>query len=435
MQPMPQNFDYPQPPWSAQTPSAAPHVYPYRPLYIRQPPVDPYQVFDEEGNPLYLPQHGSPPVIAGAFAQTPTLYNGQGMYASGSSTPTLRATTSNTSRRSQNMSGLPSSDSLPSSEQGFTSSHNRTASRQYISPSNTVVPSARSANFNGQSGQKKASMRMPKAKQPPSDTLPRPPAHSDFALWVGNVPSDATHAEMWTFFTSRPAPRVEDLDNLGAPVSESDLDSNGVKSIHLITRTNCCFVNYASQRHLDFALSVCHGAPLRPRDPRSKELVCRIRHKEDSSRSGVGAQRSAGIHKSWVADHEQYRRQQEVEEQEKINSIEREAEEEVASTLSPMQSGSESTPLARAYHREKSSSTDRSTNSTSSSFLARYFAKRYFILKSHTGEELEQSRQTATWSTQAHNQPVLDRAYATAREGVFLFFSANGSGEFYGVAR
>lgn len=52
---------------------------------------------------------------------------------------------------------------------------------------------------------------------------------------VGNVPSDASHSELWQFFVSRPSPSaVGMLSN-----EDIDLSTPGVESIHLIARSNC----------------------------------------------------------------------------------------------------------------------------------------------------------------------------------------------------
>ena len=47
---------------------------------------------------------------------------------------------------------------------------------------------------------------------------------------------------------------------------------------------------------------------------------------------------------------------------------------------------------------------------------------------------MDLSFQNGLWATQRHNEGVLDRAYRTAKD-VYLVFSVNKSGEFYGYAR
>ncbi|CAG8727657.1 18894_t:CDS:2, partial [Acaulospora morrowiae] len=58
---------------------------------------------------------------------------------------------------------------------------------------------------------------------------------------------------------------------------------------------------------------------------------------------------------------------------------------------------------------------------------------RYFILKSLTQDDLDISVQNGLWATQPHNEAPLNRAFKSA-EHVYLIFSANKSGEFYGYA-
>lgn len=61
-------------------------------------------------------------------------------------------------------------------------------------------------------------------------------------------------------------------------------------------------------------------------------------------------------------------------------------------------------------------------------------ASRYFICKSLTIEDIQAAERVGEWSTQAHNVPVLNEAFHSA-DNVYLFFSANRTGEFYGYAR
>ncbi|KAF5334060.1 hypothetical protein D9758_017515 [Tetrapyrgos nigripes] len=62
------------------------------------------------------------------------------------------------------------------------------------------------------------------------------------------------------------------------------------------------------------------------------------------------------------------------------------------------------------------------------------FQKRYFILKTLSQCDLDLSVQKGLWATQKYNEGILDQAYRTCKE-VYLIFSVNKSGEFYGYAR
>ncbi|KAK4966028.1 hypothetical protein LTR28_003341 [Elasticomyces elasticus] len=59
---------------------------------------------------------------------------------------------------------------------------------------------------------------------------------------------------------------------------------------------------------------------------------------------------------------------------------------------------------------------------------------RYFIVKSLTIQDLDASVRNGVWATQSHNEDTLNSAYKSA-ESVYLIFSANKSGEYYGYAR
>lgn len=46
--------------------------------------------------------------------------------------------------------------------------------------------------------------------------------------------------------------------------------------------------------------------------------------------------------------------------------------------------------------------------------------------------DLDLSVKTGLWATQSHNEPVLDQAFRSCKEGVYLIFGANKTGEWYG---
>ncbi|KAK4050644.1 hypothetical protein OIV83_003370 [Microbotryomycetes sp. JL201] len=217
------------------------------------------------------------------------------------------------------------------------------------------------------------------------------PERTTWAMWVGNVPADTTERELRRFFENRPKLGSESL-------------SAGVESVHLIARSNCAFVNFVSSEHLVHAIEHSHGVPLRSNDKKCKPLVCRLRMREDDAKSGVGAQRGAGLHKTYIR--------------------ERRASSGIPAPSSP----------SKPPERSTSPDSD-STTSTTSTFFDEHFPRRYFIMKAHSTRDLESSLRTGLWSTQSHNESVLDQAYRTAREGVFLVFSANKSGSWFGVAK
>ncbi|KAG8691891.1 hypothetical protein FRC11_006472 [Ceratobasidium sp. 423] len=299
---------------------------------------------------------------------------------------------------------------------------------------------------------------------------PNPPvARSDWVMWVGNVPSDATHDELWSFFnqdtTARepvaptgpgrtllppPVPADKDIATGGANTEHS----HGVSSVFLISRSNCAFVNYEEEVYLGRAVSFFNGRPLRPQDPRCPRLVCRVRRKDDDLRAGVGGQRGMGMHARWVQ--EQERRMGDATasgtdaDKDKGAAVDDPAT-SPSTYLGAMSSSGSSPPIPALVDAPKHPADlvgrphvgdpkdhpiahHSGSGSTNSSFLARNFPKRYFILKSLTQFDLNISVDRGLWATQAHNESTLDRAYRTSKD-VFLIFSANKSGEWFGYAR
>ncbi|KAJ1559230.1 hypothetical protein HK405_011505, partial [Cladochytrium tenue] len=59
---------------------------------------------------------------------------------------------------------------------------------------------------------------------------------------------------------------------------------------------------------------------------------------------------------------------------------------------------------------------------------------RYFIVKSLSDEDLQTSVRLGYWATQFKNEAVLNRAFENS-DNVYLIFSANKSGQFFGYAR
>lgn len=183
---------------------------------------------------------------------------------------------------------------------------------------------------------------------------PNPPAHrSEWVMWAGNIPSDATHDEIYRFFSQAPE------DRAARPTSPTS-----VVSVFLISRSNCAFINFESETSLQEAISRFNGVPLRADDARCARLVCRVRHNDDDLKAGVGGQRGTGMHTRWVK------------EQKKMKRI----PEQLANRISNFSLSSDDSESGHAKH----SSTSDSYSSSNSSFLARHFPKRYFILKSLT---------------------------------------------------
>ena len=195
-------------------------------------------------------------------------------------------------------------------------------------------------------------------------------------MWAGNIPSDATHDEIYRFFSQAPGDRAFEPKG-----------SMGVVSVFLISRSNCAFVNFESESYLLDAISRFNGVPLRPDDPRCARLVCRVRRKDDDLMAGVGGQRGTGMHTRWVKDQKQKAREKQDEADLSVSdrrSISPSSKsEQLAHGISNISLSSDNSEVEQNVHAKHSSASD-SYSSSNSSFLARHFPKRYFILKSLT---------------------------------------------------
>ncbi|KAJ7643608.1 YT521-B-like domain-containing protein [Roridomyces roridus] len=271
---------------------------------------------------------------------------------------------------------------------------------------------------------------------------PNPPAHrSDWVMWAGNVPSDAGHDELWRFFTAAP-PSSTVLSTTASTSSQRDTTAfagtevfspSSVLSIFPISRSSCAFINYDAESTLQAAIARFNGLPLRPADSRCAKLVCRARRRVDDLRAGVGGQRGMGMHMKYVR------------EKAAAKSIGR-GREEWGNGAGTNDESNETGALhlgalslcdeqpTRPGSANSGGGSHVSGASTNSSLLTHHFPQRFFILKSLTRDDLALSVRTGMWATQRHNEGVLDRAFRTAKD-VFLVFSVNKSGEFYGYAR
>ncbi|KAJ7256853.1 YT521-B-like domain-containing protein [Mycena haematopus] len=277
---------------------------------------------------------------------------------------------------------------------------------------------------------------------------PNPPAQrSDWVMWAGNVPSDAGHDELWRFFTqpadgeTTPAASSSSTTVDGVSDGGAERGRNGVGSIFLISRSSCAFVNYDTEADLHAAIARFNGVPLRA-DPRCPRLVCRVRRKDDDLRAGVGGQRGSGMHMRWV----KAKQKAGLSADDSGSSMASASEPGTPSSGSHSletgvsalslgsgdEDGAPSRPPPRPHVAGSNSSGSHA--STNSSLLRQHFPQRYFILKSLTQDDLDKSVHTGVWATQKHNEGILDRAFRTSKD-VFLIFSVNKSGEFYGYAQ
>jgi len=210
---------------------------------------------------------------------------------------------------------------------------------------------------------------------------PRKPKQSGYALWCGNLPAQTNIAELKDHF-SRDA-------------------TDAIESVFLISKSNCAFVNYKTEESCTAALGRFHDSRFQ-----GAKLVCRLR--------GVCAAPPAGTPTG-----------------PRIST---------ASTMSKQPVGSDA---GRPNQRTAEAGVEEAETT------ARKTEEKFFILKSLTVEDLDASVRTGSWATQSHNEAALNAAYKVSlpdcwkgkslhdqsAENVFLVFSANKSGEYYGYAR
>jgi hypothetical protein len=193
-----------------------------------------------------------------------------------------------------------------------------------------------------------------------------------------------------------PAANIADLKDHFSRGATSE-----IQSIFLIAKSNCAFVNYRSEFSCVTAVERFNGSELH-----SIRLVCRP--KRSSANTG-NASTIAGSPKPAVNP----------------NSAPKGLDRAVAidELLDPVIVDSASTAPG---------TTD--TLMALPNPVAAKAPKLFFVLKSLTLQDLVASVRDGVWATQAHNESKLNQAF-NAADNVYLIFSANKSGEYFGYAR
>ncbi|QSZ35342.1 hypothetical protein DSL72_008212 [Monilinia vaccinii-corymbosi] len=222
---------------------------------------------------------------------------------------------------------------------------------------------------------------------------PRKPRQTGHAIWIGNLPPQT------------------DLMSLVLHVCK---EAVGLESLFLISKSNCAFANFKDE-------PACVAAQLKIHDSRfhAVRLVSRLRRASvgpagDVAAAPTGPAASTPPQPAQIPSP--------VSENEKASQ---EANEK------PHDPEGESSPPSK---------------------------DRFFVVKSLTVEDLELSVRNGIWATQKHNEEALNKAYhvsaagfhprlminiltnggaggGQAAENVYLIFSANKSGEYFGYAR
>jgi len=206
---------------------------------------------------------------------------------------------------------------------------------------------------------------------------PRKPKQSGHALWVGNLPPGATVIDLKDHF-SRDA-------------------TKDIESLFLISKSNCAFVNYRSEASCDAAMHRFHDSRFH-----GVRLVCRLRR-------SVPAVSGAPL--MVVADALETPT---VIESLTISSGSALLEEPTSPTIVGSSPVGKAQPATIIPNQQASQVNEK-----------------YFIVKSLTVQDLEASVRNGIWTTQSHNESILNRAYGEV-DNVYLIFSANKSGEYFG---
>ncbi|KAI0045768.1 YTH-domain-containing protein [Auriscalpium vulgare] len=221
---------------------------------------------------------------------------------------------------------------------------------------------------------------------PDADTAELASCHNapELTMWVGNVPDNVTHGELWQHF-SQPPPSHE-----GRPISKPEI-YGGVASIHVLPRERGVFVRFNSEIHLKLAIRRFDGLLLRPGDPLYPGLRCRRRKETDYLPAGVAGPDGKVKYGQLV---------------EKSKS----ARIVVKRTIQE--------PYLKQY----------------SECMNQSFPRRYFVMQAQNEYDISLSIKRGVWTTQKNNEAILEQAYRTSTD-VFLVFSVIKSGEFCGYGR
>ncbi|KAF1818723.1 uncharacterized protein K489DRAFT_327218 [Dissoconium aciculare CBS 342.82] len=206
---------------------------------------------------------------------------------------------------------------------------------------------------------------------------PRKARQSGYALWVGNLPFSACIIALKDHF-SRDA-------------------WHDIESLCLLSSSSCAFVNYRSEEAVLAAHQRFNGSRFGP-----VRLLCRVRNGKEQKPSSRGSPIACppGLQQPTEGG----------------------AVQEIADDLAEMTITPESSSVRDAASPVQTLATPQKAGD------------RYFIVKSLTLQDLQVSLKNGLWETQPHNRIILDEAFDSA-DNVYLVFSVNKSGEYFGYAR
>jgi hypothetical protein len=210
---------------------------------------------------------------------------------------------------------------------------------------------------------------------------PCKPKRSGHALWVGNLPPTATIISL------------KDLLSRDATLE--------IRSLFLISKSSCAFVNYRSESAFIAAKKRFHDSSFH-----GFRIVCR------PSRVSTGTSNSSTIAGSpWPAFNS--------------DSAPKRLDYGVVTDGLP-------DPIIVDSATAAPDTID--TQGSSSRSAITKVSEMFFIMKSLTLQDLKVSVRNGIWATQSHNELRLNQAFDNANR-VYLIFSANKSGAYFGYAR
>ncbi|KAI9660861.1 MAG: hypothetical protein M1829_006426 [Trizodia sp. TS-e1964] len=181
--------------------------------------------------------------------------------------------------------------------------------------------------------------------------------------------------------------------------------TNDIESVFLISKSNCAFVNYKTEAACAAAMTRFHDSKFQ-----SVRLVCRLRRNSanPAASSGAAASRSSSLSITAPGSFAEEAKAS----KDDIPKSRLPVDVQLADGIVPKSKVTQSEGERTAVRNKE----------------------RFFILKSLTVDDLELSARSGIWATQAHNEESLNKAYESS-ESVYLIFSANKSGEYFGYAR
>ena len=185
-----------------------------------------------------------------------------------------------------------------------------------------------------------------------------------------------------------------------------------IESLFLISKSNCAFVNYRTETACIAAMNRFHGSRFN-----GVRLVCRLRRGSTTSRGPVTESPEASAVETKMTP-----------------SRLPEGVLDGPPDKQPNKSGADRSPTPMIVVSAPVAQATMRAETLGSSSANTVVPEKFFVVKSLTLQDLEASVRIGIWATQSHNEKALNCAFVEA-QNVYLIFSANKSGEYFGYAR